>query len=480
MHKRGFGILIIIWTLLILSAGFVNIWFSNRSSKERIKASANSFFKEIVTTRSWNALHGGVYVRIDSDNLPNPYLKVPNRDLFVNDTLSLTLINPAYMTRQIGELAQVRDNVHFHITSLRPIREANHADAWETEALKSFENGNPEYFERVKIGDSVYYRYMAPLWVEPSCLKCHAKQGYHLGDIRGGISVSLKGAPYDRQYGYDTLRMGVIYIVIFFLGLWGLLYARKYTWNQFKIIRDHNRKLREHEQKLKQNNRQMKKLISVIAHDLRGPIGNLMVTSDLLNSDDDGISPEHRRKLVANLHRSAESTYELLLHLLSWAKAKRGTMPCRPEKIPVGELVDDAVQVLQPAAKSKSLILTKNVDPVQIYADRDMMSTVFRNILGNSVKFTHHGGRIRIEAHQATAGSVDIIVEDSGVGISKELIDQLFQSGEITSSQGTDGEKGTGLGLLLVKEFIETNKGKLRIESEPGKGTRVILSMPAG
>ena len=148
-------------------------------------------FHLVELTRDWNALHGGVYVPVTETTQPNPYLKHPRRDLQTVDGVRLTMINPAYMTRQIAELAEQSDGVRYHITSLRPIRPANAPDPWESRALKSFEEGRSEVLELVTDAHGARHRYMAPLIVKHQCLKCHADGGYKLGEIRGGISVSM-------------------------------------------------------------------------------------------------------------------------------------------------------------------------------------------------------------------------------------------------------------------------------------------------
>lgn len=148
-------------------------------------------FRLVELTRDWNAQHGGVYVPVTAGTQPNPYLKHPRRDLETRDGMQLTMINPAFMTRQIAEIAEQADGVRFHLTSLNLIRPANVADAWEREALRSFEHGRTEVLDLVVDERGPQHRYMAPLLIKQACLSCHAGQGYKLGDIRGGISVTM-------------------------------------------------------------------------------------------------------------------------------------------------------------------------------------------------------------------------------------------------------------------------------------------------
>ena len=199
----------------------------SHDEEEHLFITARAFFQEIILSRKWNSTHGGVYVPVTPENLPNPYLKDPNRDVTTIDGLRLTKINPAYMTRQVSELAQTDNrNVQFHITSLKPIRPENTPTDWEEKWLVSFENGMKEQGVIVKQNDFLLFRYMAPLVVTPECMKCHARQGYKVGDIRGGISVSIRSDNHTRAYffaGYGVVAvMGLV--AIFF---WGSFYERK-------------------------------------------------------------------------------------------------------------------------------------------------------------------------------------------------------------------------------------------------------------
>lgn len=178
----GLIILLLIWT----------IRSSHHHIDMRTLTQARAFFKQVVLTRYWNSIHGGVYVPVTEKTQPNPYLDVPRRDVTTRDGQVLTLINPAYMTRQIAEIADGKGTIRFHITSLKPIRPGNEPDEWEAVALKQFLAEPDEYHEwQLQDGKEKAFRYMAPLITEKPCLSCHSKQGYVEGDVRGGISVTI-------------------------------------------------------------------------------------------------------------------------------------------------------------------------------------------------------------------------------------------------------------------------------------------------
>lgn len=184
-------LLLAIWVVLVLGSLGWNLHQAYNARAELALRTARSFFEQVVLTRRWNARHGGVYVQVTEETQPNPYLKIDNRDIRVSDSLLLTAINPAFMTRQLAEIADETTGVHFHITSLDPIRPENRPEAWERVALMRFEQGQQEVGQFIESGDTLMYRYMAPLMTEKACLKCHEEQGYRIGDVRGGISVTL-------------------------------------------------------------------------------------------------------------------------------------------------------------------------------------------------------------------------------------------------------------------------------------------------
>jgi len=175
------------WLVLVGSSCIWNCLNADREDQELMLQTARSFFELVVLTREWNAVHGGVYVPVTKETLPNPHLHVPLKNIRVNSKLMLTKINPAFMTRQLSRLAESHDGVQFNITSLKPLNPDNHPSVTEKRALEDFERGQPEFF--CQQGSEFFY--MGPLMTKKVCLQCHAVQGYKVGDVRGGISVRI-------------------------------------------------------------------------------------------------------------------------------------------------------------------------------------------------------------------------------------------------------------------------------------------------
>ena len=217
----------LLWTIVLASLFLWTLTNEKKQIREVATYQARAFFQEIVTTRFWNARHGGVYVPVTEETKPNPYLDVPDRDVLTVDGVRLTKINPAYMTRQIGEIASERNLVWFHITSTNPIRPANSPDIWEAAVLESFSSGLDEYAEFIRSTDGAgIFRYMAPLLTEKPCLKCHARQGYKEGDLRGGISVSIQADPILASHHSLMLNLSLAYFIIWALGLLAIGFVR--------------------------------------------------------------------------------------------------------------------------------------------------------------------------------------------------------------------------------------------------------------
>ena len=210
------------WTIVLSGLFAWGVRQEMKQTNDVFTHQARSFFQLITTARAWNAIHGGVYVPVTETTQPNPYLDAPNRDLMTDKDFALTKINPAYMTKQIGEIASEKNDVGFHITSDRPINPENAPDPWEVAVLSLFSSQYQEHHELIEseTGKKVF-RYMAPLWVEQECLQCHAKQGYKEGDMRGGISVSIKADPIIDSQNSIILIMALAYIGIWVLALLG-------------------------------------------------------------------------------------------------------------------------------------------------------------------------------------------------------------------------------------------------------------------
>lgn len=183
--KRSTIILAAAWTFIIIMGACWHLFEAYRNTQRSAYVEASRSFEKDLVYRRWVAGHGGVYVPATEETPPNPYLAhIRNRDITTTSGQELTLVNPAHMTRQVYELGHKQYGHQNHITSLNPLRPENKPDRWEKKALQAFTQGKTEVSEFTKIGDTDYLRLMRPLTTETSCLKCHASQGYKVGELR--------------------------------------------------------------------------------------------------------------------------------------------------------------------------------------------------------------------------------------------------------------------------------------------------------
>lgn len=220
------------------------------------------------------------------------------------------------------------------------------------------------------------------------------------------------------------------------------------------------------------------KFFKIISHDLKGPFHTILGFSNLLNTQYDSIDDLRRKEYVQEMNTSSLYAYNLLENLLTWARTQTDEIRINKEKINLQKLVATSISTYLLNADSKNISVINNVQPELIISiDENTALTFIRNLVNNAIKFTHKGGHITIDS-QVNEDSISLHITDTGVGMSPEVIDHLFQIDKDISTKGTNDEKGTGLGLILCKEFIERNGGSIIVKSEVNKGSEFIISLP--
>jgi len=236
--------------------------------------------------------------------------------------------------------------------------------------------------------------------------------------------------------------------------------------------------LKHSREELKELNAAKDKFFSIIAHDLKNPLGAFKNITELLSESFNQASHERKQSLIKKMKRSATHLYDLLENLLQWARSQTGKISFTPEKTDLYTLVNNALFVHTMNAEKKNIQLTSDISrDTCVYVDRSMIDTVFRNLITNAIKFTPEGGAVRVFSRDDGA-FIEVAVEDTGVGIAEAYVPNLFRIDVHCSTLGTAQEKGTGLGLILCKEFIERNKGSIRVESREGEGTTFLITIP--
>lgn len=220
------------------------------------------------------------------------------------------------------------------------------------------------------------------------------------------------------------------------------------------------------------------KFFRIIAHDLREPFSATFTALGLLKEQYDDLSEAEKKEAIEMVGGLIKKDFDLLENLLMWAKNQRKEIKFKPDKLTLKPIINKIIQLIETRLNSKNISLDIEIsESFEVFADEQMLNTIFRNIIFNAVKFTNINGHIKISG-ECLNGNCVIKVADDGVGMDKDTVKDLFALDRKTVSKGTAGESGSGLGMILVKEFVDAHKGTITIESEPGKGTTVILSLP--
>jgi len=230
--------------------------------------------------------------------------------------------------------------------------------------------------------------------------------------------------------------------------------------------------------KLKESNLQKDKFFSIVSHDLRSPVSSMYQLIELMVRDYKNMTEEDKIESLECIQYSAKNTFDLIQNLLTWSRSQLNKIEFNPQLVNAFDMVALTISFIKPVADAKGISIINKVDTKEeILIDKEMISTVVRNLVSNSIKFTNPGGKITINIENSDNNNKIFSVKDTGVGIPDKIAETLFVIGSTISTLGTNDEQGTGLGLLLCKEFVEKHNGKIWLESEVGKGTTFYFTV---
>jgi signal transduction histidine kinase len=463
------------WTAMM--AGFVcwHIYDTSRDIIRIAKAEARMALEKDLLYRRWVASHGGVYVPASSVTPPNPNLKhLPERDITTPSGRKLTLVNPAYMTRQVFEIAKLNNGTKGHITSLHPMHPANQPDEWEEQALRSFSSNAVESVSSLALLDGKrYLRLIIPFKVEQSCIKCHAAEGYKIGDLRGGISVSVPMAELEFGGRRQNIKLGVTATVIWIMGLFVIAWGRKRLVMGRTAMEEVNRLLTvKVEEELAKSRAKdamllrqaryglMGEVLVNISHQWRQPLNNIgILVQEVAHSSRSGTASQeyvdHSVRHVMDLLKGLSKTIDNFTNFYHPNQEVRLIKP--------SQMIIRAMEMVREAFEERGITITIDlVSEGQIECRPDDLAQSLLNILNNArdaiVSRKIEPGRIDIRVEKTGEepdAKTRITIADNGGGVPEELQQRIFDPYVTSKFQA----QGVGLGLFIVKQTIEGELG---------------------
>lgn len=438
-------------------------------------------FNKDLSFRRWVTSHGGVYAPVDDKTLPNPGLShLTERDIKTPSGKELTLMNPAYVMRQVmtdfGELYGGKGK----LTSLNPINPANAPDEWERAALLRFEKGEREIAEVSEIDGQPYLRQIGVLMVESGCMKCHGRQGYKVGDVRGGITISIPMQPHlERMYG-DIRKMLLPFGAILLLGLALIALLVRQVRRRIEVQRAGDEALRLSSAEVARANADLTRFADVSAHHLIGPVRRLGSYTQLL-----------RKELAAYPATFAEPGVQETLAYLERDAARlrilvRDIQLYLAGGVPRGEVrqegADTVVAALEhqlaPRLEESGAVIERDPLPPAVL-DKPRLNDLFAVLVDNALIHARpldpaQPLRIRISGERGD-GLSRYRVADNGPGIRVEYRERVF---EIFERLTAGDESGSGIGLSIARRIVESRHGRIWIEPGDQGGAAVVFELP--
>lgn len=300
-----------------------------------------------------------------------------------------------------------------------------------------------------------------------------------MGAGRDLFALTKSGTEFPAEIGLNIVNSNnALFILVSIIDITERKKSDQLILENSKFIEQQNKVLKESEQKLKDLNATKDKLFSVIGHDLRNPIGSIQSALELLTTDVDLKDTENLKDLLDSAFTTSKAAFELLDNLLEWARLQRNEVKFLPVNINLKSQVSDVIALHSEIADNKKIQVKESItDDIVVFSDKNMLQTILRNLISNALKFSYSGKEIHIGAF-LSENMVNVFVRDQGIGIESQILEDIFNKANKSSAYGTANEKGTGLGLILCKGFVERCGGKIWAESTPGMGSTFHFTMP--
>lgn len=469
----------LLWTGILVASW----WWSHNTHQQHLvelaKTEAATNINKDWSFRLWATSHGGVYVPPDDKTPPNPFLaKIPDRDIITDKGKRLTLMNPAYMMRQIMQGYSELYGVKGHITSLALTNPVNEPDGWEMAALKSFQQGVKEMVTVAEIDGKPYLRMMRPIAMEQGCMKCHADTGIKVGEVRGGISTAIPMEPLYTTSGPELWNIKLIHGAAWLLGISAIVFIawriKRETDAANRLNRELEQRVAERTSELEAANQELESFAYSVSHDLRVPLRAIDGFSHLVLKQHEEKLDEEGRRLLNVVRDNAVRMGRLIDDILAFSRA--GRLEMRTSAVDMEALAHEAWQALEPLLANREVRL--DIMPLpKAQGDPAMLRQVWVNLLGNAAKFTAPKANANIEAGASVSDNEFVFyVKDNGVGFDPQYVDKLF--GVFQRLHGVDEFEGTGIGLAIVKRIVTRHGGRVWAEGKINEGATIYFSLP--
>ena len=448
---------------------------TRKHTNELARKEARANFNKDQAFRFWATQHGGVYVPITEHTPPNPALAhLPERDIETPSGKKLTLMNPAYMLRQLMEEFGDLYGIKGKITSLNLMNPKNAPDQWEVEAIHKFEQGAKEVFEYADIDGQPYLRLIGVMVIQEGCLKCHAFQGYKVGDIRGGVGVAVPMRPYLDDLNISIRQKASIFGVIWFLGLMGLGVWFVMSRNRLAEKAAADAQLSKQHVALERANADLTQFANISAHHLMEPTRRQLAFAQRLRAKLDGIVvDDDARMSLAYIEQGATRMRDLVRDIERYLSAGmvRGPLQENATETAVAEVKKLLADII---ASSGAQIETRNLSPVLL--DFPRLVDLFEILIDNAMVHARTGVPPMIRVSCETLNSVKrFCIEDNGPGIPEEYRQRVFG---VFERLRPNPHAGTGIGLAIARRIVESRGGKIWVDVSELGGASLMFEFP--
>jgi signal transduction histidine kinase len=469
-----------IWSLAIGGSLSWNISKAKQQTIALAEKEAWTILSKDRAIRLWATSHGGVYVPVDGRTPPSPHLShIPERDLVTPSGRKLTLMNPAYIMRQVMEEFAELYGITGHLTGLKQLNPDNAPDEWEKKAITGSQLGAEDFAEVSEMNGTPYLRALLPMITEKSCLRCHEQQGFEEGGIYGGVSISIPINGYLDLQNHTIKTLGYTHGLIWFLGL-GFLLLVSYAMKQRILEREKTAgQMKTYANTLAQRNEELQSFAYHISHDLREPLVLIRGFSDRLRKKHATLLPDKGVEYLKRIDVTSARMQELIDGLLLYSRVNSTQGKFMAVDL-AREIADVLADLEVQITRTQGMVEVADLPVIE--ADPLQIRQLMQNLISNSLKYhapdTHPHILVQGEIVKGNLGTAlcEITVRDNGIGFEESRAEEIFEI--FHRLHDKTQYEGAGVGLAICKKIVERHGGKITARSKPGQGTTITIELP--